>query len=631
MNEQIIDKIVLPEGMTVDLNEGWRKIISRQFGGNPGRGFGELIQNLIDSYSSDVAMEDRKGKIETGPDWIAATDYGSGLDRNKIQLVVTLGGTDKSGDVDKIGHFGMGLFSIFNPKLKTKRVEVTTICEGELVELIFNVTEPEAPPEITYRLLDTALEYSTCIRVYFDSSNSVRRCLKAVENTLEYYPCRITINGKPYPSIWEKARERNNYSFTEDSVTGFLTHRNTSWFSLDLMCKYERLWKMPMGSFMVSSNKTTTTLEDLSSESMPYLPGTTVYANCNDLRVTIARDAYYLDYQWGVMKSNLSRAMRKYLGAYLITHNRDQIKIANMYTLKNFIKYYLENPESEDNYEGVKLLAEARVFTVIGKKKMVSLAELYKMQNKELPFYYSVTQSNLHWLGGRFKHDFIVIPPQSEHESEIPSFWDSVFYAVFKDTVNLDTIQKYQNKLEDLIERGIIDKDTLSPSCQIVGDWSMKRNEKDFLKEISRILAHDAVRISIADNLAIPVKSITPVFIKIENGNAMISSGILDESGKPLDQNVISNLKQNEDTGPPVKPVKLLLGLTLDHAFMQRLLASKDKHRGYYSLTYIAHELALSQQLLVPYSSFFHLAKEKLANALRLAMVDEVSGENKAA
>jgi hypothetical protein len=46
------ETFLLPAGFRIDLDEAWRKIISRQFAGKPGRAFGELIQNLLDSYPS---------------------------------------------------------------------------------------------------------------------------------------------------------------------------------------------------------------------------------------------------------------------------------------------------------------------------------------------------------------------------------------------------------------------------------------------------------------------------------------------------------------------------------------------------------------------------------------------------
>ena len=82
------------------------------------------------------------GAIEMGEASISITDFGEGLDRKRLRLLTTLGGTDKASDPNKIGNFGIGFVSIFNPKLETKTVRVLTCCEEENVELLFTVTDP---------------------------------------------------------------------------------------------------------------------------------------------------------------------------------------------------------------------------------------------------------------------------------------------------------------------------------------------------------------------------------------------------------------------------------------------------------------------------------------------------------
>ena len=139
---EVLEEILLEEGIDIDINEGWHKLISSQFGGNPGRGFSELIQNALDSYPNHLPWEEKRGAIEMGEASISITDFGEGLDRKRLRLLTTLGGTDKASDPNKIGNFGIGFVSIFNPKLETKNVRVLTCCEEENVELLFTVTDP---------------------------------------------------------------------------------------------------------------------------------------------------------------------------------------------------------------------------------------------------------------------------------------------------------------------------------------------------------------------------------------------------------------------------------------------------------------------------------------------------------
>lgn len=625
MNENIIDQLSLEKGMQVDLNEGWHKIISRQFGGNPGRGFAELIQNLIDSYDSDIPMEERKGEIHTGPSWISITDYGSGLDRNKLQLLTTLGGTDKSGDKNKIGAFGIGFFSIFNPKLGTQKVEVLTRCEGQTVKLIFSITEAKTPPDIACELMDKKFKFSTQIKVVFEQARSVTDCISAMNRALRFYPCNINVNGIPFQSIWQSADEHNYFSFSTESIKGFI-QPSTYDYRVSLMCKYENLGTMSMNAFLTGGHGTKYTIDDLSSNKIPYLPEAHVYVNDNDLNVTISRDSFYLDHNWRQLKSCLSKVLVDYLGDKIRDLTAED-NLANMFILRNDLLQYLKTKDRSSVAGAIVYLVHEKVFRIDEKEKLFSLADIYSRHNPEVPLFFSPGGSNLRWLGGDFKHDFVVLPPQTLYREEVDSFWDILFKAIFKDVVNLETIIHEPGKLQELVERKIISRDALKTESKVVGSHHLTPVETRFLDDIKELLCLETVRQEIEASLQLNIKSLRPVFIKFENNNTYISSGLLDKEGIPIDDQFISNLK--EDQRQQAGPVHLLLGLSQDHPFVQKLIHSKNHHRAYFSLTYIAHELALSQKLLVPYSSFFHLVKNKLANNVRRALIGNIAQSSK--
>lgn len=69
---------------------------------------------------------------------------------------------------------------------------------------------------------------------------------------------------------------------------------------------------------------------------------------------------------------------------------------------------------------------------------------------------------------------------------------------------------------------------------------------------------------------------------------------------------------------------EILIGLNLDHPFIYYLIVSKNTYRSYYALTYLSHELALCQKMLVPYSPFYHLVKEKLAQDMRKVLMNNL-------
>ncbi len=619
MNENIIEKLSIKNGMQVDLDEGWHKVISRQFGGNPGRGFAELIQNLIDSYSPTIPMEERKGEIHTGPLWISITDYGSGLNREKLKLLTTLGGTDKAGDNSKIGAFGIGFFSIFNPRLFTQKVEVITRCEGQTVNLIFTVKAPKTPPNIDYKLIKEKFPFSTQIKVNFTQQEAVSNCLGAMNQALKFYPCQINVNGVPFQSIWQNARENDNYLFNHDGIKGFI-QRGIYDYRVSLMCKYENLGNMSMNAFLTGGHGTKYTLEDLAKDNIPYLPNRYLYVNDNRLNVTISRDSFYLDHNWRHLKSNLSKILLDYMATTIPDLDEENL-IANIYIFRHDIKAFLQKKPSTKAV--IVKLAEAKLFRINEKAKRFSLRDIYKRHDHNLPLFFSPDRKNRRWLGGDFKHDFIVLPPQTLAGQEVPCFWKSIFSTIFTNAVDLDHIMQDQQKLQELVEQEIISKDALATESKVVGSQSLSQKQSRFLNEIQNLLCLDPVKNTIEDTLKFRIRSILPVFIKFENNNTYISSGLLDQNGMPIDDQFISNL-QSEKQGDHFKAANLLLGLSQDHPFIQKLVQSTDPHRAYYSLTYVAHELALTQKLLVPYSSFFYLVKNRLANSVRRALIDHI-------
>ena len=93
-NARVLEEKILENGFEIDLDEGWNKLTTSQFGGSPGRAFSELIQNAIDSYPDWIPWNKRKGEIETTNDSISITDWGEGMDTRRLSLLTTAGGTE---------------------------------------------------------------------------------------------------------------------------------------------------------------------------------------------------------------------------------------------------------------------------------------------------------------------------------------------------------------------------------------------------------------------------------------------------------------------------------------------------------------------------------------------------------
>jgi hypothetical protein len=630
-NEDIIEQFQFINGLEVDVDEGYPKIISSQFGGDPGRGFKELIQNLIDSYPPDLPLHERTGEIITGLNVIRITDFGSGLSLDKLKLLVTLGGTDKNNDSSKIGMFGIGFFSIFNPQLGTKKVAVTTFCEGHVVELAFIISDPYKKPKLKLTVLDKKITYSTSIEVWFNNPGSVKKCLHFAKSSLKYYPCKISINGNLYKSIWDEAKDKGIKVFQNNNVSGFL-EPDTWQGNVSVLCKYEFIKLVPMDVYAKGGHNIYYDLRDYENKDIPYLRGYTATINNNNLRVTISRDSYYLDYNFDLSVSLLREMMMNELDKILDHSYNEQLVLANQFIMRHMIRNYVNDPE---NYAGrdetttsvVKKLAEFPAYRLTDKYQKVSLLEMKQKLSKDLPLFFSEKSKNLSWLGGDFKNDFIVSPQTCHVHNGAPDFYTTLFSTIFKDIIDLDSIQTDNKKIAELVERKIISRAALQPYCKFIGETSLNSEQTALLIELNSILRNEAVREAISENIRIPVKNIKTTFFEIKEDGAYISTGLFRNDGEPLSTDFVSNFSSEHEKDYPEYDVlgsDILLGLRLDHPFIKYLVSSRNKHRAYYALTYVAHELAMCQKLLVPYSPFYHFVKEKTATAMRKALIKQM-------
>jgi len=626
--QKVLEKLNLPHGMEIDLDEGWRKLISRQFGGDAARGFGELIQNFIDSYPTSCPWDNRTGEIETYEYSISITDYGEGMDRDRLKLLVTLGGTDKNEDPDKIGTFGIGFFSIFNPALGTQRVTVTTKCEGEVVRLIFTVKDPEKIPGVSINVLDEKIKYSTRIEVEFNNDVSPKKCLKQANRSLEYYPCRVKVNGERFPSIWEKARKEGAHFFKDGHCTGF-TEPGDSTFAR-ILCKYEHIMTTSIRN-LVKNKYSLNDIRNYYQAQVPYLPGISSTINCNNLKVTISRDSFYMNGAYREMMRVLGQALLPRLFK-MINEEEPELVAANHYILRDLIQVFLVEKSGKkinkllgDHLKVIEKLTEAKIYRINERKGKFSLKDIHEMHDHSLPLFFSPRQTNMRWLGGSFKHDFIVLPPYCEPGKETPEFYDSLFECLFGNVVNLDTIRSSPKRIKELVAAGIVDKKALSPKYEILAEKKLDPEETELAEELNRLLEDKQIRGVIEKELHVELDRIKTIFFTVEEEGATIATGIFDDGGRALSEAGLCNFAKARDAREQKgDPRYMLIGMRRDHPMIRRLIQSEDPLRSYFALTFIAHELAHCQQLLVPHSPFYHLVKERLAAGMRKALMKKV-------
>ncbi|MCK4783931.1 MAG: hypothetical protein KAV87_09290, partial [Desulfobacteraceae bacterium] len=445
------------------------------------------------------------------------------------------------------------------------------------------------------------------------------------------YPCNVSINGSKSLSIWSAAKESGAYIFKEGPCHGILMP-GTHFDWLTLLCKYEHIIELTPGALATGGHDRQWDLQDYHRGELPVVPNLKVIINCNDLILTISRDSFFLGLAYQNMLKTLSKHLLFYLDRQLHSKTDPEIILANQYTLRKKIKAYIKQrihgptpPETEEDTV-LKKLAEAKVYRLVGHRAMFSLWDIYTKKSPDKPLFFSPGQTNLQWLGGAFKHDFIVIPKKVSLRIGAPEFYGELFDEIFEDTVNLDTISDHSEKIRELVTRGIVDKSALTPSCKFIGQRKLAQQERMFLNEMGTLFQNDTLKEVISKNILLPIKKIRTAFFEMEQDNKIISAGLFDKSGKALSD--VSNITDGKDKAElhrVVKPLDVALGIRRDHPVVVFLLQSRDVHRVYYAVTFLAHELSLCQKLLVPYSPFYHMVKERLSADMRRVLIDNLT------
>jgi hypothetical protein len=315
----------------------------------------------------------------------------------------------------------------------------------------------------------------------------------------------------------------------------------------------------------------------------------------------------------------------------LSNHRLDnQDILANLYILKERIRNYFQNaPKEKKDYTTeelvIDLLIKSKIFPVADTQEMYSIADIKTTLTPTVPLFYSENKMNVQWLGGSFVHDFILLPPKCIICLGAKFFYDELLRTLFKDIVDLDSIQQNQNKISELIKRRIVDKSAITPRCRLIGDLMLTPVQKGMLRNINYILGHEEIKNVISENINIPVKSINAAFFTVEEEGAYISTGLFNTDGIPLTSEFVSNFeRESEEESQNNLPKDIFLGLRMDHPLINSLLGSNNEYKAYYTMTYIANELTRCQKILIPYSPWYHLIKEKLAGEMRVAMMNQI-------
>ena len=203
---------------TADPKKTFAKLAARQFD-QPLDGIRELIANAIDSYVG--TNDDIRIDIKTGKDYLEITDYGLGLDDYRMELLRTLGLTDKTPGRNYIGRFGIGFASLFHPDLGVHKVTVDTSDGKNHRKLTF--TTQNGNTSLIIADINTPRERGTTIRV---------KTKRRLDTRADYYirastrhlPYNVTHNGKPIEKITHDAKPNETVKIRAHNINGYLAY-----------------------------------------------------------------------------------------------------------------------------------------------------------------------------------------------------------------------------------------------------------------------------------------------------------------------------------------------------------------------------------------------------------------------
>ena len=115
-------------------------------------------------------------------------------------------------------------------------------------------------------------------------------------------------------------------------------------------------------------------------------------------------------------------------------------------------------------------------------------------------------------------------------------------------------------------------------------------------------------------------------FFEMKEQGVVLATGLFSQDGRPIDEKLPDNLREESTPAAdsPRRRQPLLLGICRDHPLIKHVMAADDPSRGYYLLTFLARELTMCQKVLTPYSPFYYVVKERLANDMRRAIIGQI-------
>lgn len=609
--------------MSVNVVEAWRKLTTRQFPNQPGRAFEELVSNAVDAYPPGTAPRDIKLAFDFDEDRATVTNWGRGMSLEHIRCLLTIGGTSKQFDGATIGQFGIGFCSIFNPVLETRKVVVTTRCDESTVELTFTVNEPGMPPRVSARVLDTAITCATSVTCVFGDRASVSLCRRRMQQAVEYYPYDIRVNGKGKHSIWEG--RGGSYIFTGDGIHARLTPGFLP--LVNILCRYVEVTTTTINGFLTGGHGIKHDLRDF--RRFPWYPGLAIDINIDRLSLSVSRNQFTLDSNWTHAKKELGvavkgRLLRALADGRLSESERGDILWSNLYVFREQMGAYAAEVSGgtyrSDPAALESVLFDTPLFDVTGKRTKASLRDLVMRHTPELPVFYCCEEYGKSVLGGKFKHDFIIVAP-AHRPGEAPyDFFRRILEATFSCTVvNLDTLHRKPDVLRELVRQGIVDGNALVRRQKLNKKQSGDSHEQRLLAEINAWMGRPRIRDLFERNLKMPVTVRNVHLFDARKGDNDIVAALFDERGEMLCLSPEELVSKGGAGG-------VHIGLNARSLLWTRLKESKEKYRIFYIFSMIVRELTLTQKV-IPFSARYFYLRSTIESELVDVLKEEIAGE----
>lgn len=627
-------------GFKINKQQCISKLISRQKG-DPANLISEALDNLLDEYTiHNFDPVDRVINIHSnGRDTISLCNQCIGLSEEDLQNLVTIGGTAKQNSEQSLyGIRGIGILSILNPEL-VDEFEITffyrpikayrrLIFYWDEDDIYHNIVEPQRK--------DYPFTCEYHIRLI--SSRTFLRVKNIIERRLYYLPYPSYYNSELFDnqyknSLLNRSDERHQVAIKAKS------YNDVEYLVLNNY-KYIRSFYSTPSIIHGGYNKTDSLLDEYIDGFFhrrtpysylkilfPFVKNVNLICNSNNLNLTTSKENIYLDYAYHNLLQFTKTVILEYLLMEYDNLSEDLI-LNNLYIFKEKL---LESITSESIEESdlekvfVSRLLDSRIWRIVNSSEKYSLRQIYlKIKDSEKPLFYTIKGDNLNFAYGRFKHSFILSASRGLTFRSDPVLFDKILAEVFtpEDSFNLDNIYNDPDKIERLVERGVVNAEDLFPKVTFKETRDLSFAELEFISLLSKFFNKKKIKRIISKILFYEVDKINIGLYDVVNGDTgVLNASFFNADGEFLLDNRLTNFKIAENIkykNPPVisldlnQSQKVFLGLNRGSFELNYVIRNSADQPIEYALMYVCTELVSTQKYIASDTQIYYRLRNNL-------------------